>query len=109
MEGIKNASAYGMPRVGDDEFAFDYFFIHGAFGLGADVFVRSPEQVREGKEMHVYPSLHAIHNNSVSAKMTTAIRNALLSCKIPKELVNRHTAESLNLVGIIMNWLCTKI
>lgn len=96
----KNASAYGMPRVADDEFLFDYFFIHAAFGLGADGFVRTPEQVRDGKEMHVYPSLHAIHNNSVSAKMTTAIRAALLSWKIPKELVNRHTAKSLRQAGI---------
>ena len=68
--------------------------------MGADGFVRTPEQIRDGKEMHVYPSLHSIHNNSVSAKMTTAIRNALLECNIPAEIVNRHTAKSLRQAGI---------
>lgn len=89
----KNSTLYASPRVPDDEFPFDFFLFHGAFGL-ENAFVRTTEQVRDGQERHVYPSLHGIRNDSVSSKVTKAIRDNL-PAHVPKEIVAKYSAKSL--------------
>jgi hypothetical protein len=86
----KRSRSYAMARVTDDSFLFDFFYIHGAFAMAENGLHRTPEQVRDGKERHVYPSLHSIHNNTVAKKLTDIIRRNL-----PPNVRSKYSSKSL--------------
>jgi hypothetical protein len=90
----KRSQSYSMPRVADDSFLFDFFYVHGAFAMGENGLHRTPEQVRDGKERHVYPSLHSIRNNYVAEKVTKIIRDNL-PASVPKDVRARYSLKSL--------------
>ena len=95
----KRSQSYAMSRVADDSFLFDFFYIHGAFAMGENGLHRTPEQVRDGKERHVYPSLHGIHNNSVAYILTKIIRNNL-PASVPMKVRAKYSSKSLRQAAI---------
>ena len=67
----KRSHSYAMSRVAEDSFLFDFFYIDGTFAMDENCLHRTPEQVRDGKEHHVFPSEHSIHNNSATEDVIT--------------------------------------
>ena len=83
-----------MPRVAADEFWEDFYWSHGAYAMVSNGLYRSPQQIASGMMHHVFPSLHSIHNEYVTDKLTKIIRDNLPS-NIPESVRDQFAATSL--------------
>jgi hypothetical protein len=90
----KTLENYSMPRLADDDWVFDFYVMNGAYFMCEQGLFRFPEQVADGLEHSVYPSLHTISDGSVARRLTIAIRNNLPS-NLTKAEKMRFSSKSL--------------
>jgi hypothetical protein len=89
----KTLRKYGMSRICDDSFYFDWYANMGAFFMCEDGLARDEDQVRKGQMNSLFPSLQDVSNNTVTKKLTTAIRSSLDG--VPNDIRKKFSARSL--------------
>jgi len=92
-ESSKTLKKYGMCRICDDFFGFDWFCNMGAFFMCQDGLARDEDQVRKGQMNAVFPSLQVGSNNNVTKKLTNAIRSSLDG--VPNDTRQKYSAKSI--------------
>ena len=89
----KTLRNYGMSRICDDSFYFDWYANMGAFFMCEDGLARDEDQVRKGQMNSVFPSLQDVSNNAVTKRLTAAIRASLDG--VPNDIRKKFSAKSL--------------
>mmetsp|Transcript_10357 Transcript_10357/g.17598 ORF Transcript_10357/g.17598 Transcript_10357/m.17598 type:complete len:493 (+) Transcript_10357:230-1708(+) len=89
----KTLKKYGMCRICDDFFGFDWFRDMGAFFMCQDGLARDEDQVRKGQMNAVFPNLQVGSNNNVTKKLTNAIRSSLDG--VPNDTRQKYSAKSI--------------
>lgn len=71
----KTLKKYGMSRICDDFFGFDWFCNMGAYFMCEDGLARNEDQIKKGQMNAVFPKLQDVNNSTVAKKLTAAIRS----------------------------------
>lgn len=95
----KTLNAYAMARIPDENPLFDFYFQLGAYAMCEKGLYRSQEQIANNLLNKVFCNLHAIQNNSVTGKITDAIR-ANLPAGLTEAERRKYSAKSLRQGGI---------
>jgi hypothetical protein len=90
----KNLKKYTMPRVSDDFFGFDWYYVMGAFFMCEDGLFRSEEQIEQGKLNAVFVRLHQLQDASVAGKLAAAIQSNIPD-NVLEEIRKLFTGKSL--------------
>jgi len=91
----KTIQGYAMPRVADEKWYADWYFIMGMYGMCEKGLYRTPQQKSAGLDQVVFPLLHQMKDERASTMVTETIRSAL-----PAEVMNFFSAKSLRQAGI---------
>jgi len=89
----KTLKKYGMSRICDDFFGFDWFCNIGAFWMCNDGLARNADQISKGQMNAVFPNLHDVSNAYVAKKLTNAVRCSLE--RVPHEIRKKFSAKSI--------------
>jgi hypothetical protein len=90
---LKTTNRYSMPVFPNKStYESDVFHCLGGWFLCEDGLHRSHNE--QGFETFLFPSLHRIRNDSVTKKITSAIRGVLPN-NLTQEMVKRYSAKSL--------------
>ena len=91
----KALKKYGMSRICDNFFGFDWFCNMGAYWLceDDDGLARNEEQIRKGQMNSVFSNLHDVNNASVAKKLTNAVRSSLDG--VPHDIRKKYSAKPI--------------
>jgi hypothetical protein len=90
----KTLKTYGMGRICDESFVFDWYFNMGAYWMCEDGLARNEDQIRKGQMNSVFPSLQDVSTNTVAKKITGIIRGAFPD-GVDDKIRKRYSARSL--------------
>jgi len=85
-------------RFCDKNPLFDWYFLFGAFAMCEDGLYHNQHQINNNLRNKVFPNLHSIHNNTVTNKITNAIRDNLTP--LDKKEQHKYSAKSLRCAAI---------
>jgi hypothetical protein len=91
----KCTNAYAMPRVADIDWNKDWYLSMAMYIMIEKGLYRTPEQIRNGLKLTVYPMFQGQHAGHCTDNITRAIRSAL-----PPEFKDMFSAKSLRQSGI---------
>lgn len=91
----KTVKSRAMPRVADERWYADWYFIMGMYCMCEKGLYRTPQQKRAGLEQTVFPILHGMKDESATTYVTNTIRSAL-----PESVRNSYSAKSLRQAGV---------
>jgi len=89
----KTLKKYGMRRICDDFFGFDWFCNMGAYWMCDDGLARNAEQIHKVQMNSVFPNLHDVNNASVAKKLRNAVRSSLDG--MPHDIRKKYSAKSI--------------
>ena len=97
----KTANTYGMARIPDARWWFDFYCIMGAYAMVANGLYRSPKHKMDGLESAVFPDLHNIGDSSVTSQLGRVIQENLPpEVMEDPELKKLFSAKSLRSGGV---------
>ena len=73
----KTFKKYGISRICDNFYGFDWFCNMGAYFMCDNGLARDECQISKGQMNSVFPSLQDISNNTMMKKLTNTIRSSL--------------------------------
>ena len=94
----KNLTKYSMPMVPNKwDWSYDIFHCLATYFMCEGGLIRGEQD--EAYKTFLFPSLHAIKNNSVTKKLTNIIQ-AHLPDGVPEQLNSQYTAKSLRIAAV---------
>lgn len=91
----KTVKSRAMPRVADERWYADWYFIMGMYCMVEKGLYRTPQQKSAGLEQTVFPILHDMKDESATTYVTNTIRSAL-----PESVKSKFSAKSLRQAGV---------
>lgn len=91
----KTVESYGMPRIPDRRWWFDFYCLTGAYGMCDNGFFRSEQQIADGLQYAVFPDLHKVSDNHVTTQLGEALKGTL-----PPSVKDSFSAKSMRMGGV---------